>query len=109
MHSDRAARLRRMSIPDNGETRPSQRPESRAHTKSAPPGAGVKTRPYGSPYGRILTPTPHWRLPAPAPGTQKKRTQLPGHERLDRPRPFRNAPLTPEELIASGGELNYAT
>src|ERR1044071_9796766 len=83
MHGDRAARLRRMSIPDNGETRPLYNVPNPGLTKSAPPGAGVKTRPYG----RVLTPTPHWRLPAPAPGTQKKRTQLPGHGSLTVPAP----------------------
>jgi hypothetical protein len=56
-------------IPDG----PLQRPESRDHTQSAPPGAGVKTRPYG----RVLTPTPHWRMPTPTPGDPEKADTTP--------------------------------
>src|SRR6266511_4317521 len=58
---------------DNGEARPTNVPGLRG-TQSAPSGADVKTKPSGSPAGRVLTPTPRWRLPAPARESRKPPT-----------------------------------
>jgi hypothetical protein len=63
------------TIGEHGPTTPIVVPR---RTDSAPPGIGVKTKPLrGSTSGRVLTPTPYWRLSAP-----NRETDQNGHKFL---------------------------
>ncbi len=69
-------------------TRPPQHASRRAH--HPPLGAGIKAKPCGSTFGRVLTPTPHRRSSAPSRESGQTGHKLPDQEGLTGPAPFRD-------------------
>src|SRR6266566_5014818 len=90
MNSDRAIPLRSTVRIRTLENTATHNPGIPRHKDSAPLGAGVKAKPYGSTYGRALTPTPRRRMPFTGPGNPQKIYKLPKARGLTRPHSFRN-------------------